>query len=832
MTKTVEMNIQGMTCASCVRRVEKKLGRVPGVQAVSVNLATDSGRVEVEDDTDVSTLVSAVEDAGYEAPREEREYAIRGMTCASCVRRVERAIGRVPDVTGVSVNLATEKALVTGFPAAFQGGAVESAVSDAGYEAEAAGGEALGDEEVDVELAALKRSAWLAGLFTLPLVLVAMGRMLPGVGDGMESLLAERGWMWIELILATPVQFWAGRRFYRTGWAELRHLAPGMNSLVMIGSSAAYFYSLLALLVPSIFPEGTAQTYFEAAGVIVTLILLGRLMEHIARGRTSAAIKQLLRLQARTARVRREGELQEIPVEQVRSGDEVLVRPGEKVPVDGEVIGGESWVDESMISGEPVPVARTAGDEVVGGTLNQNGSLTVRVTRVGAQTVLSQIIRMVEQAQAEKPPIQLMADRIAGVFVPAVLVAAVTTFAVWLAVGPDPALSYAFVAGVSVLLIACPCAMGLATPTAIMVATGKGARMGVLFRRGSALETLARASRVVLDKTGTLTVGRPELTDLEIFDGGENEVLRLLASLESASEHPVADAVVRAASDRGLSLVEPAGFEARTGFGVRASVDGHEVAIGSDRFMEALGVAFESASTAAGRLAADARTPLYAAVDGRLAALLGVADPLKPGSAEAVDALRAAGFEVVMLTGDNRATAQAVASQAGIDRVVAQVLPEQKSEEIRRLQRDGREVVFVGDGINDAPALAQADAGIAIGTGTDIAIEAGEVVLMRGDLRGIVQAVELSRRTRRTILTNFGWAYGYNIALIPLAAGVFYPLTGWLLNPMIAAGAMSLSSVFVLTNSLRLRRFEPSLQAEASAQPAATGAGEDRRRAA
>ncbi len=660
---------------------------------------------------------------------------------------------------------------------------------------------------MDEESAALRKLLIFAAAFTVPLVIVAMGKMLPGLGHAMRGIMPERGWMWVELLLATPVQFYAGSRFYKTGWAELRHLSPGMNSLVMIGSSAAYFYSLLALLVPQIFPEGTDQTYFEAAGVIVTLILLGRYLEHIARGRTSDAIKKLMRLQAKTARVERDGQVQEVPVEAVIPGDRIIVRPGERLPVDGTVVEGSSYVDESMISGEPVPVAKSAGDEVVGGTINKNGSLTFEATRVGADTVLSQIIKMVESAQAEKPPIQLLADKIAGVFVPLVIAAAVVTFGVWLVFGPAPALSFAFVAGVSVLLIACPCAMGLATPTAIMVGTGKGAEMGVLFRRGAALETLAKADVVVMDKTGTLTQGRPELTDLQVIDGAEDDALRLIAAVEARSEHPVAEAIVRGAEQRGLALPEVEGFEAEAGYGVRGRVEGKEVHIGADRYMQHLGVGLSSVADTARGLAEQAKTPLYAAVDGRLLAVIAVADPLKEGSREAVASLQALGLEVAMLTGDNRATAQAIARQVGIDRVVAEVLPDQKSAEVKKLQGEGRSVVFVGDGINDAPALAQANAGIAIGTGTDIAIEAGDVVLMRGDLRGIVNAVALSRRTRRTILLNFLWAYGYNVVLIPVAAGILYPFNGFLLNPMLAAGAMSLSSIFVLSNSLRLRRF-------------------------
>ena len=646
-----------------------------------------------------------------------------------------------------------------------------------------------------------------------------MGKGIPGLSGAMLSLLPERGWMWIEFLLATPVQFYAGWRFYRTGWAELSHFSPGMNSLVMLGSSAAYVYSLLALIVPAIFPHGTATTYFEAAGVIITLILLGRFLEAIARGRTSQAIKRLLQLQVKTARVLRDGVEMEIPIEQVVSGDLVHVRPGERVPVDGVVTEGASYVDESMLTGEPIPVEKRGGSEVVGSTINKTGAFTFRATRVGADTVLSQIIKMIEEAQTSKPPIQQMADKIAGVFVPLVMAAAVVTFVVWLVFGPAPVLSFAFVTAVSVLLIACPCAMGLATPTAIMVATGKGAEMGVLFRKGTALEVLGHVDTVVMDKTGTLTKGRPELTDLQRADGApsEDELLRLVAAVEARSEHPVGEAIVRAAkTDRGLALPEATDFDSEPGFGVHAKVEGHAVQVGADRYMRKLGIDLSAVATAAEQFARDGKTPLYAAIDGKLAAALSVSDPLKDGSTQAVAALHALGLKVAMVTGDNRHTAQAIAARVGIDEVLAEVLPDQKATEVKRLQAAGRRVAFVGDGINDAPALAQADVGIAIGTGTDIAIEAGDVILMSGDLRGIINAVALSRRTLRTIVYNFVWAYAYNIALIPLAAGALYPFLHLLLNPMLAAGAMSISSLFVLTNSLRLRGFRPQLAETAS----------------
>jgi P-type Cu+ transporter len=758
---------------------------------------------------------------------EQLSFRVDGMTCASCVGRVERAIARVPGVVSVSVNLATERARV-GFVDGRAGfSEIAAAIEAAGYQAKPLSEEGAAEDseraEREREIGSLRRDVIFAALFTIPLFAVAMAKYLPGLDKAMLSLLPERGWWTVELLLASPVQFWAGRRFYTTAWAELRHLSPAMNSLVMLGSSAAFFYSTLALLLPQIFPKGSANSYFEAAGVIITLILLGRLMEAVAKGRTSEAIKKLMRLQAKTAMVIRDGRETLLPIDRVRVGDQIQVRPGERVPLDGTVTEGASFVDQSMITGEPIPVEKAIGAEVVGGTINKTGAFRFLVTKVGKDTVLSRIIKMVEEAQATKPAIQRLADRIAMVFVPVVIAVAALTFVTWLGIGPAPALTFAFVTAVSVLLIACPCAMGLATPTAIMVGTGKGAEMGVLFRKGTALETLAKVDTVVLDKTGTLTLGRPALTDFVRLGAARNmdddALLAAVASAEAKSEHPIAEAIVNAASAKGLELPVLSGFRAEPGYGIEAKVCGRTLHVGADRFMKKLGVPIEGAAVQAEKLAEAAKTPLYAALDRELAAVIAVADPLKEGSREAVAALHGLGLEVAMLTGDNRRTAEAIALSAGIDRVVAEVLPDQKAREVARLQGEGRKVAFVGDGINDAPALAQADVGIAIGTGTDIAVEAGDVILVSGDLRGIVNAVALSRRTLRTIWGNFFWAYAYNVSLIPLAAGALYPLLGILLNPMLAAAAMSISSTFVVTNSLRLRRFKPALEHAAWSTP-------------
>ena len=806
--QTIEIGIDGMSCASCVGRIEKALKGQQGVRSAQVNLATGKASVEFDQPATSVLLVDSITDAGYQPRAKSADIPVSGMTCGSCVSRIERSLNKMPGMIKASVNLTTQKAFVEFLSDTLSVPRIHQAIRDAGYEPQES--DVRGEtEEQDKEGIDLRRKVIFAAALTIPVVLIAMGKMVPALEAFYTSALSHRGWMTIEWLLTTPVLFYAGSRFFRSGYVELRHANPGMNSLVMIGSSAAYFYSVAALLVPGFFPAGTAESYFESSAVIVTLILLGRYFEHIAKGRTSEAIKKLLQLQAKTARVIRNGEAVEVPIEAVVPGDRIRVRPGERVPVDGVVEEGESYVDESMISGEPVPVVKQKEAELVGGTINKNGSLTFRATRVGADTVLSQIIKMVESAQADKPPIQELADKIAGVFVPVVILLAILTFITWFSFGPAPALSFAFVTTVSVLLIACPCAMGLATPTAIMVGTGKGAELGVLFRKGAALETLAQMGTIVLDKTGTLTRGRPELTDFILVEGREDEVLAWVAAVETESEHPIGKAIVKGARERGLTLPSVSEFQAEPGYGIQALVAGHRINVGADRYMRRLGIDLAGVADDAKSLAEKAKSPLYVAVNGRLGALVAVSDPLKDGSMEAISALTASGLSVAMLTGDNRATAGAIARQAGIERVLAEVLPDQKAAEVKRLQEEGARVAFVGDGINDAPALAQADVGIAIGTGTDIAIEAGDVVLMRGDLRGIVDATALSRRTRTTILGNFVWAYGYNLSLIPVAAGVLFPFTGYLLNPMLAAGAMSLSSVFVVTNSLRLGQFKP-----------------------
>ncbi|WP_313387447.1 heavy metal translocating P-type ATPase [Achromobacter aegrifaciens] len=808
----VSLPIEGMTCASCVGRVEKALKAVPGVNQASVNLATERADITFAGAPDVAAAVQAVQKAGYAVAETTIELSVTGMTCASCVGRVEKALKAVPGVSAASVNLATERASITaagGVPAS----ALIQAVAKAGYEAKPLAAEASDTDAVAerqaAELKSLKRALTVATIFALPVFILEMGaHIVPAFHHVIAETIGTQNSWYLQFVLASIVLFGPGLRFFKKGIPALLRGAPDMNSLVAVGTSAAYAYSVVATFAAALLPAGTVNVYYEAAAVIVALILLGRYMEARAKGNTSEAIKRLLGLQAKTARVVRNGATLELAIEEVVAGDLIEVRPGERIPVDGEVVEGNSFIDESMISGEPVPVEKQPGSEVVGGTVNQNGALTFRATKVGGDTLLAQIIRMVEQAQGSKLPIQALVDRITMWFVPAVMAAAVVTFIIWLTFGPEPALTFALVNAVAVLIIACPCAMGLATPTSIMVGTGRAAQMGVLFRKGEALQSLKDAQVVAVDKTGTLTKGRPELTDLIVAQGFERAaVLGKVATVEAKSEHPIAQAIVDAARAENIALGTISQFESITGFGVSARVDGDLVEIGADRFMRELGLSVESFGSDAARLGDEGKTPLYAAINGRLAAMIAVADPIKETTAAAIRALHDLGLKVAMITGDNRRTGEAIARQLGIDEVVAEVLPDGKVAAVQRLKQQYGPIAYVGDGINDAPALAEADVGLAIGTGTDIAIEAADVVLMSGDLGGVPNAIALSKATIRNIKQNLFWAFAYNVALIPVAAGLLYPVNGSLLSPVFAAGAMALSSVFVLSNALRLRRF-------------------------
>lgn len=810
--------VEGMSCASCVSSVEKAVSKVPGVDKVSVNLATERADVTFKSAPDMPAVIDAIRKAGYDVPSGSADLAIEGMSCASCVSNVEKALSAVPGVSRATVNLATERAHVE-LAGQVAVGDLIKAVEKAGYEARSldetrsnAKQETLSDKR-DAEAVELKKNVILAAVLTLPVFILEMGsHLIPAVHMFvMETIGMQNSW-YFQFVLTTLVLFGPGMRFFKKGIPALLRAAPDMNSLVVVGTTAAWGFSVVATFWPDILPDSTVNVYFEAAAVIVTLILIGRYLEARAKGRTSAAISRLVGLQAKSARVMRNGQAVDVPLEEVRAGDIVQVRPGEKVPVDGEVIEGSSYVDESMITGEPVPVLKETGAEVVGGTINKTGAFTFRATKVGRDMVISQIVRMVEDAQADKLPIQAKVDKVTGWFVPAVLGAALITFIAWLLIGGTAMMGYALVNAIAVVIIACPCAMGLATPTSIMVGTGRAAEFGVLFRRGDALQTLRDASVIAVDKTGTLTQGKPALAHFAVVDGiDKDEALALIAAVEARSEHPIADAIVTAAKEKNLKLADVSAFESVPGFGLKANISGREVAIGADRYMAKLGLDVAVFADDASRFGDEGQTPLYAAIDGKLAAIITVADPMKETTPAAIAAMHEQGLKVAMITGDNRRTAQAIAKRLGIDEVVAEVLPDGKVEALKRLSAGGKRIAFVGDGINDAPALASADVGIAIGTGTDIAIESADVVLMSGDLRGVVNAISISKATIRNISENLFWAFAYNVALIPVAAGILYPVTGTLLSPVLAAGAMALSSIFVLSNALRLKSFTSPL---------------------
>ncbi len=814
----LDIDIQGMHCASCVSAIEEALAALPGVQEAVVNLAAERGTVRYDPAVvGPPALVKAIADTGYTPVVDKVRIPIGGISCASCVATIEGALHETSGVVSASVNLATNAATVEFVPATTTLQDLFRTIRDVGYEplevAEGTRGvPAAADYEKAVrerEVRTLKRKLTVGVALTVPVFLGSFPEWFPWVPNVLQNF-------WALLFLTTPVQFWVGGQFYRGCWAALRHKTSDMNTLIAVGTSAAYLYSLAMTVTPEFFRSRGigAAVYFDTAAVIITLILLGRLLEARARGRTSEAIKRLMGLQAKTARVIRNGAEADVPVEEVRIGDLVLVRPGEKVPVDGVVREGASAVDESMLTGESLPVEKRAGDQVFGATLNKTGAFRFEATKVGRDTVLAQILKLVEEAQGSKAPIQRVADSVASVFVPAVIGIGVLTFGVWWAFGPSPAFLFGLLNFVAVLIIACPCALGLATPTAIMVGTGRGAEQGILIRSGESLETAHRIRAIVFDKTGTLTKGEPEVTDIESREPrveSREELLRLAASLEQGSEHPLGEAIVKRAQREGLALGELEGFEAVPGHGVRGKVEGRTVLLGNAKLMQESGVALGNLADAAETFASQGKTSVFVAVDGEPAGIVAVADTLKEHSAEAIRALHRLGIEVIMITGDNRRTAVAIAQQTGIDRVLAEVLPDQKADEVKKLQAEGKVVAMVGDGINDAPALARADVGIAIGTGTDVAMEASDITLIRGDLRGVVTAIELSKRTMRTIKQNLFWAFIYNVLGIPVAAGLLYPFFGVLLDPMVASAAMALSSVSVVTNSLRLRRFRPSL---------------------
>ena len=791
-----DLPIEGMTCASCANRIEKRLGKQPGVESASVNFATKVATVKYDPAaTGPEKLAKAVDDIGYKAV---------------VPRARHNAVNPAHGHAGHD-HAAMLAALTTGEHA---GHAMSSGAGGEDHSAHMNVGEA--------ETRRLLTKMIVGAVLSLPVLVITMSH------GRIEAF--NVSWInWLQLALTTPVMFWCGWQFFRSAWKGLLHFSANMDTLVAMGTGAAYLYSLAATIWPGFFAgvSGAAAhaahaedamggmvmvpVYYEAAAVIIVLILLGKYFEARATGRTSAAIKRLIGMQARTARVMRNGTEQDVPIESVVVGDRVLVRPGEKIPVDGNVESGQSAVDESMLTGESVPVEKSAGDSVFGATMNTTGALRLVATKVGADSALQQIVRLVQEAQGSKAPIARLADKISGVFVPIVIAIALVTFVVWWFASPaESRLSMALVTAVSVLIIACPCALGLATPTAIMVGTGRGAEKGILIKGGEALETAHRLTAIVLDKTGTITYGKPAVTDIIPAPGGaegtleERELLRLAASAEQHSEHPLAAAIVREATARGLPLTEPVGFQAVVGHGVEATVDGRAVLVGKAALLEQRGIRSTLAEKAAG-LAAMGRTPMFVAVDGREAGIVAVADTVRPESKEAIATMHALGLRVVMMTGDNQRTAEAVASQVGVDVVFADVLPKDKADKVKALQAEGHVVGMVGDGINDAPALAQADVGLAVGTGTDVAMESADITLMRGDLRAVPQAIALSQATMRTIKQNLFWAFIYNLVGIPIAAGMLFPFTGWLLSPIIASAAMAFSSVSVVLNSLRLR---------------------------
>ena len=828
--KKIILPITGMTCASCAAFIEKGLSNLPGVSGVNVNLASEQASIEYDPrQVDTKTLMDTISDVGYGVAVAKTTFSVGGMTCASCVANIEKALAKVPGVISATVNLASEKATVQYLAGEVNMADFRRAVEGAGYSIRAEVS-AEGIAEPDVVMAAtrreirtLKTRLIFAGSIGLFMLLIAVSEFSGG-WSWLPSFLGNHYLLWA---LATPVQFWAGWMFYRGMWGALKHKTANMFTLIAVGTSAAYFYSVAAILFPEFFATGgrEASVYFDTAAIIIALILLGRFLEIRAKGQTSEAIKKLIGMQAKTAKVVRQGQELDIPIEEVVVGDIIIVRPGEKVPVDGIVKEGYSSIDESMVTGESMPVEKGVGNEVIGATINKTGSFRFEATKVGKDTALAQIIKLVEEAQGSKAPIQRLADIISAYFVPAVIAVATITFILWYFLGPAPALTYALLNFVTVLIIACPCALGLATPTAIMVGMGKGAENGVLIRSGEALETAHKINAIILDKTGTLTQGQPVVTDVISLPGfKEEELLRAAASAERGSEHPLGESIVNAAKEKNLTLTDATEFNAVPGHGIEATVNGQRLLLGNLKLMQDKGLSLDGLEEKAIQLSGEGKTPMFVGIDGKAAGIISVADTLKSNSKAAVSELHRLGLEVVMLTGDNQRTAEAIAKEVGIDRVLAEVLPEDKTKEVKKLQSEGKVVAMVGDGINDAPALAQANVGIAIGTGTDVAMETAEITLISGDLRGVVTAISLSKRTMRTIKQNLFWAFAYNVSLIPVAAGALYFVFGQtgvptglqfflgdygFLNPILAAAAMAASSLTVVSNSLRLRRFRP-----------------------
>ncbi|UUM62476.1 heavy metal translocating P-type ATPase [Streptococcus suis] len=808
------ISVSGMTCASCAMTVEKAVGKLTGVEEASVNLATEKLSVSFDENVlSLSDIGHAVEKAGYGLVRNliTETYAIEGMTCATCALTVEKALSKVEGVHQASVNLATEKASVSYDPAQVSLADIATAVEKAGYKAvlpQTNSPVSAVDSKEQHQSDLWSRFIW-STVFTLPLLYIAMGPMLPGGGLPLPAFLHQPlTFALVQLFLTLPVMY-IGRAFYQKGFKTLFAGHPNMDSLIAVGTSAALVQGLIMTVLiargQADLSHGHPELYFESAAVILTLITLGKHMEALSKGWTSDAIKKLMNLAPKTARLIRDGQEVTLPLEQVQVGDVLQVRPGEQIPVDGKVLQGQSTVDESMLTGESLPVKKAVGDSVVGATLNQHGAFQMQATKVGADTTLAQIIRLVEEAQGSKAPIAQLADRVSAVFVPIVMVLALLSGLAWWTLGQEPWI-FSLSITISVLVIACPCALGLATPTAIMVGTGKGAENGLLFKSGQAVEVLQKVDTIVFDKTGTITQGKPQVTDMTVFSSAtEEEVLQLAASAEQYSEHPLAQALLKSAEDAGLSLLPSQDFQALSGRGLSVKIAEQTILLGNEKLMKESGIALGSAIATAETYANQAKTPVYLAADGHLLVVIAIADQVKPSSHAAIQALHQMGLEVVMLTGDNEKTAQAIADQVGIDTVISQVLPEDKANQVKALQAQGKQVAMVGDGINDAPALAQAEVGIAIGSGTDVAIESADLVLMHSDLMDVPKAVRLSQLTMKTIKQNLFWAFAYNVIGIPIAMGLLHLFGGPLLNPMLAGAAMALSSVSVLLNALRLR---------------------------
>ena len=794
-------------------QLEELLKTRPEVRAAQVNATSGAVHIRLEPDSNGSdALVSELQRMGFQVGEEHLNLKIRGMHCASCVAGIEGALLETPGVIDAQVSLGTESASVDYLPAQANLDSIRAAIESRGYTVEGDLGAESPDREAEErnrEYRTLMRKFWFGLIISIPVLLTAYPAWVPGLRSLSDETVR---WIWIlDGLLTIPVLVYSGRQFFTRGWTAFRHRSADMNTLIGLGTGAAWVYSTVAVLLPRLFPAGTAEPFYDVTAVVITLVILGQALEVRAKGRTSDAIRKLLDLQAKTARVVRDGAELDIPVEEVEVGDIVVVRPGEKVPVDGVLVDGRSALDESMVTGESIPVEKGPGDEVIGATLNKTGSFRFRAIKVGKDTALAQIVRMVREAQGSKPPIARTVDVVSSYFVPTVMIIAVIAFAVWSTFGPSPALTYAIVVAVTVLIIACPCALGLATPMSLMVGVGKAAENGVLIRNGEALQTARGLDAIVLDKTGTITRGSPELTDVIVAPGfDDDEVLRLAASAERGSEHPLGESIVDGAHSRGLVLSEATEFEAIAGHGIATRVEDHTVTLGNEKLMTQRGVALADLKTEAARLSEEGKTAMYVAVDGRAAGLIAVADQVKDDSVKAVRRLHELGLEVIMLTGDNERTALAIARQVGIDRVLAEVLPEEKALHIAQLQDGGKRVAMVGDGINDAPALAQANVGIAIGTGTDVAIEAADITLIGGSLKGVALAIDVSKRTFRNIKQNLFGAFFYNTIGVPIAAGVLYPLLGLLLSPIIAGAAMAFSSVTVVTNANRLRFYEPT----------------------